>query len=119
MFHGLVQVRRNASLPREVVLLAVSALFFGVVNMVLVRSWARRTARWFWSVMREHCGSGLGGSVVVMRDCLTGRDRERRLEGRPADGFDWVQGRWINVLSKACCAAGSGLRRVSGDGCGV
>ena len=48
---------------------AVFCLFFGVVNLVLVRLWARRTIRWFLET----------GAVVladaVYCDCLTGRDR--------------------------------------------
>jgi hypothetical protein len=73
-------------------------LFFGVVNQVLVRSWARRTTRlrsWVGAfalsrVVRE-------GSVDVICDCLTGRDRgvRKSIKGRPADDVGRVQGRWI------------------------
>ena len=76
-------------------------LFFGVVNQVLVRSWARRTTRLrSWDhLCLQGCRVVVEGSVDVMRDCLTGRDRgsRKRIKGRPADDVGRVQGRWIKL----------------------
>ena len=51
------------------------ALFFCVVNLVLVRLWARRATRLVLGLALAGSGAGVGVFVVMLGDCLTGRDR--------------------------------------------
>ena len=76
---------------------------FVLVNLVLVRSWARRTSRVARSGLAQ---AGFGWAVAwglfVARacDCLTGRDRDwvqALIKDRPAGDCDRVQERCVSA----------------------
>ena len=65
--------------------LGVALRSFVTVNLVLVRSWARRASRETWLALRRW-GGFAGLSVATLGDCLTGRDRGFGAERRCGQG---------------------------------